>query len=314
MADPKHLENCYSALGLRDSATDAEIEAAYRDVCDLLQSDRVPARLRRWAAIRQADVDAAYAILTDPGQRYAPTNSRRKEGAGQAPTVTPPARRPAGTAGGAKAQPPRTHQPGPSIDSAAPTLARSVKAAVLAIGLVALLGSGYLIYQNGQHQLEASAPITAAAPAGESISQGPEIVPLDPARVAELEARVSQDPNDGDALFELGESHFQAQEWQKAIDWFTKLVAVQPQHVHALTDIGTANLNLGRDAAAKEAWMKALAVDPDDPQVHYNLGFLYARTEPPDLQAAIAEWETVVELAPDSSLAQVARAHLEGLK
>jgi len=228
--------------------------------------------------------------------------------------ASPPTRRSTTSAAGTRTQPFRTHPTPSAADGATPALARSLKVAVLGIALVALVGSSYLVYQNGGNRPQTSAALTAAAPAAASTPVEPQVTPLDPARVAELQARVDRNPRDADALFELGESHFQAAEWQQSIDWFTKLLAVQPNNVHAVTDIGTANLNLGRDDAAKEAWMKALAADPNDPQVHYNLGFLYARSEPPDLKAAVAEWETVVKLAPDSPLAQVARTHLEGLR
>jgi cytochrome c-type biogenesis protein CcmH/NrfG len=172
------------------------------------------------------------------------------------------------------------------------------------LGLVAL--GAVVLFQVG---LPGNGGAEEAPPA----DQAGDIVPLDTERIAELTAAVEADPNNLEALFELGESYFQAGEWQSAIDWFSKLVAIEPNNVHALTDIGTSNYNLGFAAEAKAAWLKALEFDPNDAQVHYNLGFLYANSEPQDLAAAIEEWQKVVELAPDSNLAQTVQVHLEGL-
>ncbi len=110
----------------------------------------------------------------------------------------------------------------------------------------------------------------------------------------------------------------EAAEWQNSIDWLTRLVQVDtanatPYNIPARTDIGTANFNLGRYGEAKRWWTDALQIKPDDVQLHYNMGFLYANAEPIDLPAAKREWERVVELAPTSDLAQTVRVHLTSL-
>ena len=92
-----------------------------------------------------------------------------------------------------------------------------------------------------------------------------------------------------------------------------KGLQLDPTNVHALTDIGTANFNLGKYDDSKVAWLKAKEIDPDDEQVHYNLGFLYANVEPVDYAAASAEWQAVVQLAPGSDLANTAQVHLDSL-
>lgn len=137
---------------------------------------------------------------------------------------------------------------------------------------------------------------------------------FDEARAQELQTLVEQDPQNLDALFELGEMNFQAGHNQEAIDWFSKLVEIDPTDTHALTDIGTAYFNLGQASEAKVWWQKVLDVDPNDVQAHYNMGFVYANAEPRDLNAAIEEWKTVIELDPESQLAQTAKVHVQGLE
>jgi Flp pilus assembly protein TadD len=134
------------------------------------------------------------------------------------------------------------------------------------------------------------------------------------ALIAQLLVEASQNPDDAEVLFDLGETYFQAGQWQPAIDWFGKLLEIDPSNLHAYTDVGTSHFNLGQYEEAKAAWLDALEIDPDDVQAHYNLGFLYANAEPLDLVAARQEWQTTVDLAPDSELASIAQAHLDGLE
>jgi cytochrome c-type biogenesis protein CcmH/NrfG len=137
---------------------------------------------------------------------------------------------------------------------------------------------------------------------------------FDQARADQLQAALQQDPNNKDALFELGELNFDAQRNEEAISIFTRLVGLDPSNKHAMTDIGTANFNLGNPAEAKTWWQKVLTLDPNDVQAHYNMGFLYANVEPRDLQAAVNEWETVIRLDPTSDLARTAKVHVDGMK
>ena len=144
----------------------------------------------------------------------------------------------------------------------------------VALGLVlglAILGALY-VGTKGLPGVR-GASVQPPAPSAEVRQQQAQ---LDQQRVAELKALVEKDPTNKDALFELGEMHIQAAKWQDSLDWFTKLLAVDPDNLHARMDIGTDNLNLGRTAEAKVAWEDVARRSPSDPQIHYNLGFLYA--------------------------------------
>jgi len=137
-----------------------------------------------------------------------------------------------------------------------------------------------------------------------------ESVAVDARRSAELLKAVQLDPRNREALFELGEMNFVATQWETAIDWFTQLLSVDPSNLHARTDLGVAQFNLGRVEDARAAWLAALALAPDDPQVNFNLGFLYANTEPQDLAAARNAWQRVIDADPTSRMAKSAQAQL----
>jgi len=293
----------FSLLGISEDASQEELEARYRELADYLASPDLPAGLREWARSQAALVDEAYAVLADAEQRAA---VRKPQERAQAPVAAaaPPAKR------ATPVRPPKgqaVEEPAPPAGRFARLLPRLRAQPVIigaAIGLIAL---GAVVF-FGTNLLRGG-DAEEAPPA----AQAGDLIPLDEERVAELTAAAAKDPNSIEVLFELGESYFLAGEWQAAIDWFTKLVALQPDNVHALTDIGTSNYNLGFTEEAKTIWLSAVEIDFNDPQLHYNLGFLYANAEPQDLPAARREWQTVLDLAPDSDLAQTVKVHLEGL-
>ena len=301
----------FSLLGISEDASQEELEARYQELAKYLASPALPAGLRDWAAKQAALVDEAYAVLADPERRA--TMGREKVVVEAAPAAaSAPAPAPAQAESG---EDPRAGR-AKTAAAADPTAQRSTLDTILGglrshplvfgavLGVVAL--GAVVLFQVG---LPGNGGAEEAPPA----DQAGDIVPLNKERIAQLTAAVEEDPKNLEALFELGESYFLAGEWQSTIDWFSRLVAIEPNNVHALTDIGTSNYNLGFAEEAKAAWLKALEFDPKDAQVHYNLGFLYANSEPQDMAAAIEEWQTVVELAPDSNLAQTVQVHLEGL-
>ena len=295
----------FSLLGISEDASQEELEARYRELADYLASPDLPAGLREWARRQAALVDEAYAVLADPEQRAAVRKPQERAQAPVAAAAPPAAKR------ATPVRPPK----GQAVEEPAPPAGRFARlpprlraqpviigAAIGLIALGAVLFFGTDLLRGGGNAEEAP-----------QVAQAGDLVPLDEERVAELRAAAAEDPSSVEVLFELGEAYFLAGEWQAAIDWFTKLVAIEPNNVHALTDIGTSNYNLGFTEEAKTIWLSAVEIDFNDPQLHYNLGFLYANAEPQDLPAAMSEWQTVLQLAPDSSLAQTVQVHLEGL-
>ncbi len=288
----------FSLLGVSEDAGQDEVEARYGQLADYLASDKIPSHLREWAAKQAALVDEAYAVLSDPDQREA---ARRRGIPAPQPPPAPPAaaRRTPGRRRGSAAPPDGPH--GRTVGMAARW--RTPLAIGAAVGIAVLAGVvlSRSVLPGGSGGASVRAQQTAAVPQ------------LDTKRVAALMETVQQDPKNTQALFDLGESFFQVNDWQHAIDWFTKLVAIDPNNVHARTDIGTSHFNLGQPAEAKASWLAALKLAPDDVQLHYNMGFLYANADPQDLPAAAREWQRVVELEPSSPLAQTVRVHLTSL-
>ncbi|MBF8286816.1 MAG: Tetratricopeptide repeat [Dehalococcoidia bacterium] len=286
--------NYFSLLGISEDASQDELEARYQALSQYLASTNVPPALREWAEKQAKLVDEAYAVLSDPEQRAAAKGAK-------ASAVAKPEPAPAETPAAAGPEPLSTT---PSrLPSSLPWRSLVIGAIGGLVVLVVVLVTLFQLPGGGGDDSEG----TPSQPDASGL------IPLDTARVAELMKSAQADPINPETLFELGEIFFQAGEWQSSLDWFTKLIEVDPTNVHALTDIGTSQYNLGSTEDAKATWLKAKEIAPDDPQIHYNLGLLYANAEPPDLDAAKKEWGLVLELAPGSDLAQTVQVHMDGL-
>jgi tetratricopeptide (TPR) repeat protein len=329
-------------LGLDERAT-AEDVGRTRDQLQTFLAT-APRPLRSWARTQASAADEAFALLSDPtawrGPGALPVPHARSAAQPDGP-ATPPVRRATSAAEPAPALTPafegdedaafdamlaeltpsmhrdRFAPPGaaptgrPNELSSATTQnggappRRFPRILAVAAGLVVVVAVAIGVYQFGT-------PAAASGPSGPSpspvASSG-----LDEARVAALMARVQQDPKDTAALLELGDTFFQAGQYQAAVTWLDKLVALEPNNVRGRLALGAAQFNLGDDVAAEAHWTEVLKVDPDNVEAHYDLGFLYLNEDPPDLDGVQREWAEVVRLAPGTDIANVVQQHLDAL-
>lgn len=164
----------------------------------------------------------------------------------------------------------------------------------LAVALVAV--GAVLIYRMGLPQ-QSEPTGQQAVPSGSMPANHPDIsgqqASVDPARIAELEAALQANPDDVPAGLELG-----------------TLLFTQGQDQYAAGNKDEAAALSGR---ARDLWLHITQIAPDDARAWFNLGFYYYTLEPPDTAAGNAAWQQVLELAPDSDLAQIVRNHMGAL-
>jgi tetratricopeptide (TPR) repeat protein len=304
--------NYFSVLGVAEDASQDEIEERYRQLAEYLSSAAIPEHLQDWARHEAALLDEAYAVLLDPEQRtgvaaaVAPrqTKARRvvDEEDDEEYDERPRATRRASTR---ERELPATRPGARRGFLAARPLIMGLGVGVLVVASL-FIGARWLADDDA-----ASPPATAG---NEQTTQGDGVIPLDTARVAQLLKSLESDPNNTEAMFELGQRYFEAAQWQESIDMHTRLLAVDPNNIPARTDIGTANFNMGKFDVAKATWEEALTLAPNDVQLHYNMGFLYANAEPRDTEKAKQEWQKVIDLAPNSELAKIVEVHMTSLQ
>jgi tetratricopeptide (TPR) repeat protein len=135
-------------------------------------------------------------------------------------------------------------------------------------------------------------------------------VQIDQARVAGLMQKITADPKDVTSLQELGDIYFAAGDYSTAGGWMEKILAADPKNLTARLALGAAAFNLGKADDAEEQWRQVLEVDPNNIEAHYDLGFMYLSKNPPDMANVKAEWDKVIEIAPDSDVAKTVQQHL----
>ena len=176
-----------------------------------------------------------------------------------------------------------------------------LKRAGLALAaVVAVVAVGFAGYQLG-------APSATPAP-----TEDPQVTAFRE-QVASLMQKLAADPQDVETLTALGNLYYNAGDYASAITWIDKVLAQDPESVDALLAYGAASYNTADFATAEESWLKVLDLDPENLEAYYDLGFLYFSDNPPNIEKTREMWNKVVEISPDSQIAQTVASHLKSL-
>ena len=156
-----------------------------------------------------------------------------------------------------------------------------------------------------------AAAAAAAAPAPGASGSAPPA--LDEARVAALRTAAERSPSDAEARAQLGNAYFDAERFQDAAKWYEEALALDPRNVNVSTDLGIAFYYLNQPDRALAQFERSLQIDPSHTKTLLNTGIVRAFGKQ-DLDGAAAAWQKVVDLAPDSQEARMARKALDGLR
>jgi len=96
------------------------------------------------------------------------------------------------------------------------------------------------------------------------------------ARIAEMEKVVAQDPKNQQAWVTLGNDYFDANNPQKSVQAYDKALALNPNDPNVLTDQGVMFRALGFFDKALANFEKANRLNPQHLQSLYNSGIVYA--------------------------------------
>jgi cytochrome c-type biogenesis protein CcmH/NrfG len=126
-----------------------------------------------------------------------------------------------------------------------------------------------------------------------------------------FQARIAADPGDRDAWTSLGALLLTNGQYAAAADAFAGALEIDPNHGPSRADLGAALLYQGMLRLARVELRRAIELDPTILEAHINMGITYSHATPPDPSAARKEWQTVIDLAPDSELAAQAQRYLD---
>lgn len=196
----------------------------------------------------------------------------------------------------------------------------------LAGGLVAGFIAGYFVFSPSKDEAGpvVAAPTTAVLPApslGGGLPSAPVQGAMPPAppsaevqaRIARIEAAVLADPKNHDAWAALGNEYFDSHQPQKAVDAYAKALALKPADPNVLTDQGVMYRAMGQYDKALANFQKANKLDPAHAQSLFNIGVVYANDLNKPDEAAKA-WNKILATAPNSDQAAQARQMLSQLK
>jgi len=280
-------------LGLRDDASEQDVEAAHYVLVEFLEL--APHKANSWASARTTDMNEAFALLSGPEQGLVSASQRarrvqlRQDETPERPMAVPTAPMP----------------------PTAPTTRKRRRTQILGAVGVVLVAGGFGVFQPGR---ASDAPDTSGAPTSQQATAptgGSSTVPVDQVKVAALMSMTRANPRDTASLQSLGDIYFAAADYKKASAWEQKALDVDPKNQVALLAIGAAQFHLGNAGGAEKQWLVAAGLYPESAEVHYDLGFLYFSRTPPDTAKMLAEWEKVVAIDPDSAIAKMVARHLK---
>jgi len=155
-----------------------------------------------------------------------------------------------------------------------------------------LSGVGFTVFKSD------SVPV--AAPGNVAQQQG--ISGQESQAILNLEAEVTANPDNHNAWTQLGHLYFDTDQYQKAIGAYTKSLELHPGDANLWTDLGVMHRRAGDSSKAIEAFDKAMAMNSTHQPSRLNKGIVlyydFGRVD-----EAIAAWESVLQLDPNSTMA-----------
>lgn len=116
-------------------------------------------------------------------------------------------------------------------------------------------------------------------------------------KITELMTRLESEPNHLPTLMTLGDQFMRMADWDRAVVFWKRALAVDPLQEQALNGLGVAYYNLDQFSESAEQFERIVEMRPDSHRAHFNLGMLYKHYLG-DPQQARMHFELVLELDP----------------
>ena len=167
---------------------------------------------------------------------------------------------------------------------------------------------GFLIgFMVGGKTMSGGSVQQAAAPQGVTSAAGMGSLQ---SRIAELEKIVASDPKNVQAWVTLGNDYFDSQNPKKAIEAYSKALALNPDDPNVLTDQGVMFRAMGFYDKALANFEKAYKIKPDHLQSLFNMGIIYSQDLKQPVKAK-ALFEAVAQKGGNSDIGDQAREILK---
>ena len=122
-----------------------------------------------------------------------------------------------------------------------------------------------------------------------------------------LEKALAVDPKDAFTLTTLGAVMIEQNRIEDAIGYLERANGSQADDAITLNYLGVASSQLGQFGKAEQSLRRAITVNPEYAEAHFNLAVIYATAKPPSIALARRHYEKALELGstPDKRLASM---------
>ena len=116
-------------------------------------------------------------------------------------------------------------------------------------------------------------------------------------QIFQLEKMTKENPDDAAAWTSLGNLYFDTGNHQKAIEAYTRSLALNPNNANVITDLGVMYRRSGQPKKAIESFDEAAKIDPKHETALFNKGIVLMH-DLNDLDGAIQSWEELLKRNP----------------
>ncbi len=120
---------------------------------------------------------------------------------------------------------------------------------------------------------------------------------MPPEILAKLQ-KAKSEPNNFDAQMEAAQLYYQIQRYPEALNYLQRANQIKPDNYDAVVALGNTNFDANNYEAAEKWYNTALAKKPADVSVRTDLGLTFLFRTPPDYDRAIKEFRRSLELDP----------------
>ena len=146
-----------------------------------------------------------------------------------------------------------------------------------------------LLEKSNKHSMPSEAPVFESANSNES-----ELNIITPVFT---EIAKSEEPMSYEKLVAKADEAYQKQDYENAIDYYTKAVIYNPSDKNLLLKIANLYKLTGNNSKAISFYDKIITLDPENSDAYFNKGLVYANQK--DYDNCISCFEKVIQLSPD---------------
>jgi tetratricopeptide (TPR) repeat protein len=169
--------------------------------------------------------------------------------------------------------------------------------------LAGYVGAEYKASNSEQAAVKPGGALDSSAPPDQSATQAGSLPkghpPIDDAAVVKvLRDEAAQRPKDPLPALKLANYLYDRQQFVEAIDWYQRVLAMDPNNISAHTDLGTSYFNTGRPQEALREFRRSLEINPEHEQTLFN-SIVVNLEGTHDLATAQQAWDRLHALSPN---------------